>query len=235
MNTVHPQQCSTHLIEIGDDPDDVAASEDENNENEKGGDLLVSLLAACCLTVPQTRVLNERQLLKGGIWNVRVEITTRLVQNLKICTKRSIPSDETQLWEVNPFQIYFIIPPFSETCQTVVDWVRNVFIWPLYVFLITCCKVYWLASKCIASWFEKFCNSFTYECEMTLITFYLTLGEKTEQKFKKQRHVLICFNVIWDKKEHLCLIQWMRNSFPIQKHQKRTLMRTFTFIPNWKA
>ena len=97
MNTVHPQQWSTHLIEIGDDPDDVATSKDENNENEKGGDLLVSLLAACCLTVPQTRVLNKGQLLKGGILNILVEITTRLVQNLKICTKRSIPSDETQL------------------------------------------------------------------------------------------------------------------------------------------
>ena len=51
----------THLIEICDDPNDVATSEDKNNEDQKGSNLLVALLSTRCLTVSQTRVLLNKK------------------------------------------------------------------------------------------------------------------------------------------------------------------------------
>ena len=40
------------LIEVGDDPDDIAEPKDEDDEDEEGGNLLVALLAARCLAIP---------------------------------------------------------------------------------------------------------------------------------------------------------------------------------------
>lgn len=40
------------LIEVGDDPDDIAEPKDEDDEDEERGDLLVALLAARCLAIP---------------------------------------------------------------------------------------------------------------------------------------------------------------------------------------
>ena len=45
------------LVEVGDDPDDIAEPKDEDDKDEEGGDLLVALLAARRLAIPEAWLL----------------------------------------------------------------------------------------------------------------------------------------------------------------------------------